>query len=217
MRVKQRWQSDTMVFMVLNKRPLGPTLSPPHVFCGVGAELQSCWYSSAAVRGCASEGFYKNNSLTDNLLAASLQRLRVPFGEAAFLFQLHTESPESQGWSLWVLIAFFPLICQSVYSDEGKKGMKALQTLMKRSTNSFFFVAFLRSGRRSCGGGRGAWAALCLIGWLRGQPGEFGCFFTEFGENKPVKLVRARKREREKKQTAKQRELFCAASYFSPF
>lgn len=48
-----------------------------------------------------------NNSLTDNLLASSLQRPQVPFGEGAFLFQLHTESPESQGWSLWVLIAFF--------------------------------------------------------------------------------------------------------------
>lgn len=90
-----------------------------------------------AVRGWSSEGFYKNNSLTDNLLASSLQRPRVPFGEGAFLFQLHRESPESQGWSLWVLIAFFPLFFKSAYSDEGKKGMKALQTLMKRSTNSF--------------------------------------------------------------------------------
>lgn len=118
-----------------------------------------------AVRGWTSEGFYKNNSLTDNLLASSLRRPRVPFGEGAFLFQLHRESPESQGWSLWVLIAFFPLFCQSAYSDEGKKGMKALQTLMKRSTNSFFFVGS-PAGRMSCGGGSGAWAALCLIGWL---------------------------------------------------
>lgn len=61
----------------------------------------------AAVRGWTGGGFYKNNSLTDNLLASSLQRPQVPFGEGAFLFQLHRESPESQGWSLWVLIAFF--------------------------------------------------------------------------------------------------------------
>lgn len=99
----------------------------------------------AAVRGWTSEGFYKNNSLTDNLLASSLQRPQVPFGEGSFLFQLHRESPESQGWSLWVLIAFFPLFYQSAYSDEGKKGMKALQTLMKRSTNSFFFLCRLSS------------------------------------------------------------------------
>lgn len=140
--------------------------------------------------GWTSEGFYKNNSLTDNLLASSLQRLRVPFGEGAFLFQLHRQSPESQGWSLWVLIAFFPLFCQSAYSDEGKKGMKALQTLMKRSTNSFLFVDSPPAGRMSCGGGRGAWAALCLIGWLWGQRGEFGCFISQFGENKSVQLVR---------------------------
>lgn len=101
----------------------------------------------AAVRGWTSEGFYKNNSLTDNLLASSLQRPQVPFGEGSFLFQLHRESPESQGWSLWVLIAFFPLFYQSAYSDEGKKGMKALQTLMKRSTNSFFFVDSPPAGR----------------------------------------------------------------------
>lgn len=42
----------------------------------------------------------------------------------------------------------------------------------------------------SCGGGRGARAALCLIGWLWGQRGGFGCFITQFGENTPVKLVR---------------------------
>ena len=134
----------------------------------------------AAVRGWTSEGFYKNNSLTDNLLASSLQRPQVPFGEGSFLFQLHRESPESQGWSLWVLIAFFPLFYQSAYSDEGKKGMKALQTLMKRSTNSFFFSlsTLLLLARMSCGGGRGAWAALCLIGWLWGQRGGFGCFIT---------------------------------------
>lgn len=132
----------------------------------------------AAVRGWTSEGFYKNNSLTDNLLASSLQQPQVPFGEGAFLFQLHIESPESQGWSLWVLIAFFPLFCQSAYSDEGKKGMKALQTLMKRSTNSFFFVDSPPACRMSCGGGRGVWAALCLIGWHWGQCGEFGCFLS---------------------------------------
>lgn len=79
-----------------------------------------------------------NNSLTDNLLASSLQRPQVPFGEGAFLFQLHTESPESQGWSLWVLIAFFSPFLPECLFRQSKKGMKALQTLMKRSTNSFF-------------------------------------------------------------------------------
>lgn len=103
-----------------------------------------------AVTGWTSEGFYKNNSLTDNLLASSLWRQRVPFGEGAFLFQLHRESPESQGWSRWVLIAFFPLFCQSAYSDEGKTGMKALKTLMKRSTNSFFSL----------------WTLLLPAGWV---------------------------------------------------
>lgn len=125
---------------------------------------RSCWYLRCK-GGWTSGGFYKNTSLTDNLIASFLRRPRVPLGEGAFLFQPHTESPESQGWSLWVLIAFFPLFCQSAYSGDGKKGMKALQTLMKRSTNRFFFVGS-PAGRMSCGGGRGDGAALRLIGWL---------------------------------------------------
>ena len=119
----------------------------------------------AAVRGWTSEGFYKNNSLTDNLLASSLRRLRVPFGEGAFLFQPHRESPESQGWSHWVLIAFFPLFCQSAYSDEGKKGMKALQTLMKPSA-----VYSL-------------WSLLLLAGWVveeEVEPEQLSVWLVDF-------------------------------------
>lgn len=80
----------------------------------------------SAISAWTSEGFYKNNSLTDNLSASSPWRPRVPFGEAAFLFQLHRKS---QGWSLWVLIAFFPLFYQSAYSDEGKAAVKASQNI----------------------------------------------------------------------------------------
>lgn len=76
--------------------------------------------------------------------------------------------------------------------------MKALQTLMKRSTNCFFFVDSRPVGRMSCGGGRGAWAALCLIGWLWGQCGEFGCFISQFGENKQSNLSEQERNQRQK-------------------
>lgn len=86
--------------------------------------LLSCGTRGTAVRGWTREGFYKNNSLTDNLLASSLQRPRVPFGEGAFLFQLHRGSAESQGWSLWVLIAFFPLFCRVPIQTKARREWK---------------------------------------------------------------------------------------------
>lgn len=60
------------------------------------------------------QGLNRRRLLEEQLIKSEPPRrlpaaAEVPFGEAAFLFQPSTESPESQGWTLWVLIAFFPL------------------------------------------------------------------------------------------------------------
>lgn len=135
----------------------------------------------AAVMGWTGEGFYKNNSLTDNLLASSLWRPRVPFWEGAFLFQPHTESPESQGCLLNVLIAAPPPLfkpeCLFRWRQEWNEGFKNINEAFTKH----FFLCFQPD---EFWGARRARAA--PFDWLTLRSSwKIWCLISLFAENKP--------------------------------